>query len=131
MKITVIALFTLVSIFAQAQEVICDTTTCTKKKAGKYLVEVVRKCSDRLSVYVNDSKGKPVLNTTIIGFAEFFFHDNTYVVEDFYQYPQTNFLEAEIPRTGFYDFKIVLVINSQTFEATFDNECTLRAQADY
>jgi hypothetical protein len=127
--IAMLCLFT--SFFSRAQEKMCDTNSCIKKKAGDYQVELVKQCSDRLDIYVNDSKDKPLIDTAIIGYVEFFFNDNTYVVEDFYQYPKTNFLEAEIPCTGFRNFKVTLIIKKQTVFTYFDNECTLKMFADY
>ena len=109
-----------------AQQIACDTNSCTKQKTGKYEIELVKKCSNRLNVYVNDRMGKPLINTDIIGYIAFFYKGGDMVTEELFQYPQSNYLEAEIPRTGFYNFKVSLVINGETVSTFFDNECTLR-----
>jgi len=131
MKIIIVVLCLCFSSLMQAQRITCDTSSCVKKKAGNYQIQVVKKCSDRLNIYVNHTGDTLLVNESILGYVDYFFKDHTYVVEDFYRYPNTNYFEAEIPSTDFYDFKITLVIKGQTVEVYFENECTLKALADY
>jgi hypothetical protein len=127
---TLLAFFLFAFNILYAQQITCDTNSCVKKKAGSYQIELVKKCSTHLNVYVNDQKGKPLLNVPLIGYIDFFYNDGTFVIEELYQYPQTNYMEAEIPRAGFYNCKVTLIINNQTVAAYFDNECIHRALGD-
>ncbi|PBQ30543.1 hypothetical protein CNR22_01745 [Sphingobacteriaceae bacterium] len=124
-------IFFFTSIFLlKAQKISCDTNSCIKHTAGRYEIELVKKCGNRLHVYVNEVSGKALMNTIIIGYIAFYYKGGTMATEDLYQYPFSNYLEAEIPRTGFYNFKVSLIINGESVSAFFDNECTRRTLAD-
>jgi len=71
------------------------------------------------------------MDTSIIGYVDFFYLDKTYAVEELYQLRKTNSFEAAIPCPGFYDIKVTLVIKEKTISAYFDNECTLRATSNF
>jgi hypothetical protein len=96
-------------------------------KAGKYKIELERKCSDRLTFYVHSAKDKQLATKDILGYVDFFYFNNTYFVEELYHFAGTNKLEAMIPCTGYFNIKITLVIDKETVSAFFDNECTLYA----
>ncbi|MBL7931280.1 MAG: hypothetical protein JNL60_05245 [Bacteroidia bacterium] len=108
-----------------AQQDVCDSSACYVAKAGKYKIELEKKCSDRLVFYIHSPHDLTMENTEMIGYVDFFYLDNNFFIEEIYRYRGTNKLEVPIPYPGFFDFKISLVINKETVSATFHNECIL------
>lgn len=112
---------------AKGQVDVCDTSSCMVGKAGKYKVELERKCSDKLTIYVHSPKDLTLKTKEILGYVDYFYSDANYFVEELYRYPGANKLEAPIPCTGYFNLKVTLVIDKETISVFFDNECTLRA----
>ena len=104
-----------------------QTPVCTTKKAGRYLVELAG-CGNYVDIYLYTLREKPVRGTELKGKAEFFYLDESCARSEFIQYERTNSLRAEVPFPGFYNFKVTLIIQSDTISTYFDNTCDLRAQ---
>jgi hypothetical protein len=120
----IIALLCILNSNAQERSI---EPTCAIKKAGHYLVELAG-CTNYIDIYLYDLKEKPVRGLELKGKAEFFYLDETCASSDFIQYERSNALRAEIPGPGFYNFKVSLIIRSDTISTYFDNTCDLRAE---
>jgi hypothetical protein len=122
-----ILLFSLLAAKAQDK---CDTSVCLHEKAGKYKIEMEKSCGDKLTVYVHTADNAPLLGKEILGYVDYFYSAKNYAVEDLYQFPGSNRLEAVIPSPGYFNAKVTLVIDKETVSAFFNNECMLRAEND-
>src|SRR5688572_1001225 len=95
----VFKLFILAMAFMQevrAQDV-CDTTSCLVAKAGRYKIELEKKCGDRLNFYIHSPADLLMENTEIIGYVDFFYLDDSFFIEEIYRYRGTNKLEVPVP----------------------------------
>lgn len=120
-------IFILSAFTYRAQDFLDPSPGCDTKKAGRYLVELAG-CNNYIDLYLYHQRAKPVRGLEIKGKAEFFYLDETMTSSDLIQYERTNALRAEIPGPGFYNFKVTLIIKSDTISTYFDNSCDLRAE---
>ncbi len=120
----VAAVLSLSPLRAQKPDV-CDTNSCLVGKAGKYKIELERKCGDRLTFFIHAPSNENLESTELLGYVDFFYLDNNFYIEEIYRYGKTNRLEVPVPYPGYFNIKITLVINKETVSASFKNECIL------
>lgn len=104
---------------------VCDTSSCLVGKAGRYKIELEKKCGDRLTFFIHAPKDMDLSTTEILGYVGFFYLDNNFYTEEIYRYGNTNRLEVAVPDAGFFNVKISLVIKRESVSAEFKNECIL------
>jgi hypothetical protein len=92
------------------------------QQSGEYYFELAG-CRNTLDIYIYSKNLQPVRLKQLGGHVEFYYNDQTTLRSEFTQYYFTNALSAKIVAPGFIYCKLLLTIDLDIIEVSFQNEC--------